>query len=429
MKNGALIVILMALVVFSTFASGSSEVVAQTDPVRKFEGQTVTLLIHPTLFNAAGGDNGIKKEFEERTGAKVEVVLAPTPENVQKAMLDFFSKSGSYDVINFGGAELAKEITQNLLPLDDFIKKHPEYEADDLLSGMLAVARIEGKQVGISYRSTPQLIYYRKDLFNAAGVQVPKTWDEVYTVGKALTKDVDGDGKTDIYGFTAAGKAPEELSQAWLNAFYGYGGILVQEDGKSGLNTEAGRKAADLWKRLYVDGIFPPDYFAWGRDDFINAMAQGRTAFGVFTGSYYGNFFSASVTRDQIGYAPAPAGGINRSNGWFLTINKYSKNPELAWELIMDMTSKINQVRMATQWANGPTRASTYQDPEFRKIWPQADELTVAANKIVRDPTTKDVNLIHAAITEEITYIMQGKKTVEAGMTQLGTRVDKILGF
>ena len=32
-----------------------------------YSGQTVTLLIHPTLYKAAGGDSGIVKEFEKRT--------------------------------------------------------------------------------------------------------------------------------------------------------------------------------------------------------------------------------------------------------------------------------------------------------------------------------------------------------------------------
>jgi multiple sugar transport system substrate-binding protein len=431
MKKVLLIAVLMTFVITIAFAAGAKATPAQavSPDTQPYKGQTVTLLIHPTLYGAAGGDNGIKKEFEERTGAKVQVVLAPTPEHIEKSMLDFFSNSGSYDVINFTGAELAPEINRNLLVLDNYIAASSEYDYQDLLPGMQAVGQFNGNQIAMSYRSTPQLIYYRKDLFAAAGLKVPTTWDEVYDVAKALTKDVDGDGKTDIYGFTAAGKAPEELSHAWLSVFYGMGGQIVREDGRSGFNTEAGIKAANLWKRMYQDGILPPDYFAWGRDDFINAMAQGRTAFGLFIGSYYGRFFTGTITPDQVGFAPAPNGGINRSNGWFLTINKQSKNPQLAWELVMALTSKENQVRMATEWSNGPTRTSTFQSEAFKKIWPQADELTVAANFIVRDPTTKDVTRIHEAVTEELTYIMQGRKTTELGMTDLTARVDRILGF
>ena len=44
-------------------------------------------------------------------------------------------------------------------------------------------------------------------------------WDDVYEVAKALTKDTDGDGKVDIYGFAAAGLSPNELAHAWLNPF------------------------------------------------------------------------------------------------------------------------------------------------------------------------------------------------------------------
>ena len=41
-----------------------------TGTTKDFSGQTVTLLMHPTLYKAAGGDTGIIKEFEERTEQK-----------------------------------------------------------------------------------------------------------------------------------------------------------------------------------------------------------------------------------------------------------------------------------------------------------------------------------------------------------------------
>ena len=417
------IIALVALLcsAFTLFAAGSGS--------KEYSGKTVTLLIHPTLYKAAGGDNGIKKEFEERTGAKVEVVLAPSPEHTEKAMLDFLSHAGSFDVINFTGAELSKEICSNLLPLDSLIAASPEYEFNDIIPGISAVGKYNGKQLAIGYRMTQVVSYYRKDLFAKAGIPIPTTWDELYVAAKALTKDTNGDGKIDVYGFTAAGKAPDELSQAWLNAFYGYGGQIVQNNGRSGFNTPAGIKAANLWKKFYQEGIFPPDYFAWGRDDFINAMAQGRTAYGCFTASYYGNFISGKITPEQVGFSPTPNGGINRSNGWYLAVNKDSKNAKLAWELVKELTSKTNQLREALQWANGPTRTSTYQNAEYRKTWPQSDALIVAADNIVRDPTTKEIPRILAAITEEITYIMQNKKTTEQGMADLTKRVDELLGF
>ena len=390
------------------------------------EGEVLTLLIHPTLYLAAGGDEGIVKEFAAEHGVKVEVVTAT--DAMSKAMLDFISQGGAYDVINVNGPEFTPDNGLNLLPLDAYIEADPDYDFADFIEGPVKIGQYDGKQVGIPYRMTQLLLYYRTDLFEEAGLVVTDSWDDVYEAAKALTRDMDGDGKPDVYGFAVAGKG-EELAHAWLSAYYGMGGEFVTADGHAGFGSEAGIRCAQLFADLYQDGVFPADIFAWGRDDFITAMAQGRIAFAPFIGAYYGRFFDdGKITKDQVGFAPLPDGGANRSNGWFLALNKYSKNPDLAWELLRALTSKENSLREAVEWANGPTRVSTYDAEAYRALWPQAEALKVAANKIVRDPSTSNSTLMFETIAEELTYVMQGTKTAEQGMKDLAGRIDELLG-
>jgi multiple sugar transport system substrate-binding protein len=396
---------------------------------RIYAGKTITLLIHPSLYNAAGGDTGIKQEFEERTGARVDVVIAPIPEHSEKAMLDFLSKKGAYDVIAMQSGDMTKEFCNYFLPLDGYIKNSPEWDSNDVISSLMDLARVDGKQLGVPYRWTQAVMYYRKDLLNEAKITVPKTVDEILPAARALTRDLNNDGKADVYGFIAQGKAPEELSHSWLTVFYGYGGIIIGKDGRSGFNTEAGIKAATLWLNMYKEGIFPPDFFAWGRDDTVNAMAQGKGAMGNFVASYYGNFFSGSVSREQIGFSICPGNGINRGGGWNLVINKDSKNPDIAWELVKEMTNKENQIREAVLWANGPIRNSTFEAEEFLKIWPQTEEMKIAAQVQIVDPPIKETPQIHEAVTEEITAIMMERKSPSQGMADLALKVDRLLGL
>ncbi len=393
---------------------------------KDFKGQSITLLIHPTLYLAAGGDNGIIKEFEAMTGATVEVVQAVSPEHTEKAMLDFISKTGAYDVINIGASELSNEFCSNFVPLDNYISANPGYDFNDFIDSLVSVGKYKEKIIGIPYRTAQLLTYYRSDLFAEKGIKAPSDWREVYDAAKAMQKVVNG--KTEIYGFAAAGKAPAELAHAWLNPFYGFGGEFVRQDGRSGFNSEAGIKAAELWAKLYKDGIFPADFFAWGRDDMINAMSQGRLAFGHYTASYYGNFFKDSLKPEQVGFSPLP-NNKNRSNGWYLAINQYSKNPDLAWELIMALTNKENSLREATLWSNSPARASTYESAEYRTLWPQADDMLIATANAVSEPPSKNAAKMFEAISEEVTYVMQGTKNAERGMADLAARIDKLLGF
>ncbi|GHV43517.1 ABC transporter substrate-binding protein [Spirochaetia bacterium] len=428
MKRAFLCFVLVLIASSFLFSAGKQQTAPDASK-NPFEGKAITLLIHPSLYNAAGGDTGIKQEFEQRTGAKVNVVTAPIPEHSEKAMLDFISKNGAYDVIAMQSGDMTKEFIKFFLPLDDYIAKSPEWDSKDIITSLMELARFDGKTLGIPYRWTQVVMYYRKDLLAAEGVAPPKSMDEIYPAAKKLTKDTNNDGKTDIYGFIAQGKAPEELSHSWLTAFYGYGGNIIGPNGRSGFDSDAGKKAAELWLRMYREGIFPPDFFAWGRDDTINAIAQGKGAMGNFVASYYGNFFSGGTTRDQIGYAIAPGNGINRGGGWNLVVNKDSKNPDLAWELVKELTNKENQIREAVKWANGPIRFSTFENREFIALWPQAEEMKIATDRQVVDPAVKETPQIHEAVTEELTAIMTGKKSVAQGMADLARKTDKLLGF
>ena len=428
-RTGKLLTMVMTLllIAISVISAAGAKEASGVDPAKIYAGKTITLLIHPTLYNAAGGDTGIKQEFENRTGARVDVVTAPIPEHSEKAMLDFIAKTARYDVIAMQSGDMTKEFSKFFLPLDSFIANSPEWKGEDVIQSLMDMAKTDGKQLGIPYRWTQVVTYYRKDLLSKANVEVPTKVEDILKVGKALTMDTDGDGKTDVYGFIAQGKAPEELSHSWLTAFYGFGGRILDENGKSGFNTPAGKKAAQLWLDLYTQGVFPPDFFAWGRDDTINAMAQGKGAMGNFVASYYGNFFSGSVNKGQIGCAITAGNGVNRGGGWNLVINKDTKNADVAWALVKEMTSVENQIRMAVKWANGPIRNSTFESDEFKSLWPQAEEMKVATQMQIVDPPIKQTPQIHIAVTEELTAIMMGKKSVEQGMQDLDRRVNKLL--
>lgn len=421
------LVLMLLLIVISVVGATGGKEAPNEGPTKIYAGKTITLLIHPALYNAAGGDTGIKQEFEKRTGARVDVVTAPIPEHSEKAMLDFIAKTARYDVIAMQSGDMTKEFCKFFLPLDSFISNSPEWKGEDIIQSLMDMAKIDGKQLGIPYRWTQVVTYYRKDLLSKANVKVPTKVEDILEVGKALTMDTDGDGKTDVYGFIAQGKAPEELSHSWLTAFYGLGGRILDENGKSGLNTPAGKKAAQLWLDLYTQGVLPPDFFAWGRDDTINAMAQGKGAMGNFVASYYGNFFSSGINKDQIGYAITAGGGVNRGGGWNLVVNKDSKNTDVAWALVKELTSVENQIHMAIKWANGPVRTSTFESKEFKSLWPQAEEMKIATQMQIVDPPIKQTPQIHTAITEELTAIMMGKKSVDQGMQDLDRRVNRLL--
>lgn len=401
----------------------------------EMQGTELTILIHPTLYAASGGDGGIIAEFEQATGATVRVVTAPIPEHSERAMLEFLAGTGRFDVIAMQNSDFTSNFLPYFLPLNDYIARDgTEWGWDDVIPGLAQTATSNGQQLGIPYRWGSSIMYYRTDLLEAAGVAVPTNFDELRAAAAALTQDTDGDGQTDVYGFVLRGQAPSELAHDWLHTFYANGGTFFDEAGQCGLDTEAGAAATMLWADFFNEGIFPPDIFAWGRDDYIAAMQQGRAAMGIYIDSYYQRFFGEDSTleRDQVGWALAPTApgvpdGRTRGGGWHLVISQDSKNPDAAWELVKVLTSAESQLRMATQYGNGPIRSSTYESPEFQELWPQADVILVATANQAQDPAHPAQPVILDLITSNVTDVMRGRVTVEEGLSRLCMQVNSEL--
>lgn len=425
------LVLVFALTSFVMAGATNEAPDADADGGLPFDGQEITLLMHPTLYGTTGGDGGLVAEFEAETDATVEVVTAPIPEHSEKAMLDFISGRGAYDVINMQSGDMTDEFVQYFLPLNDYIDSAPdEWRWEDIIESLAQGGNRDGVQLGIPYRWGQTLMYYRSDLFEAAGLEPPRTYDELLDVARALTTD-------EVYGYVQRGKAPVEISHDWLTTFYGHGGELILPDGSNGIDSQEAIDAINLWKTLYDEGVFPPDIFAWGRDDYITAMQQGRAAMGGYVGSYYQRFFGddSTLERDQIGWAlmpaqPGVAEGRNRSGGWYLVINKDSEYPDAAWGLVETLTSPEGQLLEAVEHANGPIRESVFASQAYNDTWPQADLMSIATANQVTDPPNGVMPRVHEIIGNAVVAAMRGEKTPEEAVADASAQIGEALrGF
>ena len=94
-------------------------------------------------------------------------------------------------------------------------------------------------------------LYCRKSYFEDAGLEYPKTMDEFYQACEALTKDTDGDGSTDIYGFSMRGARGGHFM--WAGLTLNEGIDFFDDAGKVSLNTpemvEANQKYLDIYQK------------------------------------------------------------------------------------------------------------------------------------------------------------------------------------
>ena len=177
-------------------ALGAGPVQAQ----KAYEGVEVNLLTRPGPV-IAGRLEERGKEFEEMTGARINVSSVPFADLFQKLLTDWATGTNSIDVGVFASGWAVEMVDGGLLDdLSEFVANDPELKIDDIAPYFREFnQKIDGKTYLITIDGDFQMVYYRKDVLDELGLEPPQTWDEYLEVAAAANgKDMNGDGAADF---------------------------------------------------------------------------------------------------------------------------------------------------------------------------------------------------------------------------------------
>ncbi len=114
------------------------------------------------------------------------------------------------DVMYMGSEYFPSYVTKGaLLDITPYIENDPEtnspkFNIDDFFPETVKPFMYKGRYYGIPKDFTPMVLYYNRDLFDKAGIKYPDrnwTWEDFRKAAIALTKDNNGDGIIDQFGF------------------------------------------------------------------------------------------------------------------------------------------------------------------------------------------------------------------------------------
>lgn len=395
--------------------------------------RSITLLIHPTLYAATGGEGGVIDAFTEATGITVNIVTAPTDQLRERAVIEYVGGTGQFDVATLQDAWLNNEIASFLEPLDERMAGTSEdYDADDLIASLVGVDTVDGSLRAVPFRGGTTMLYYRKDFLEEAGVAVPTTLDELKAAAKALTVDTDGDGTVDRYGLVLRGIPGFEIVQDFGRLLFANGGGILNADSSACILDEpAGVGAIQLWMDLFQDGSLPPDMFAIGRDEQIRLLQTGRGAMGIYFSPYYGRLI-AELDPSVVGWAVTPtAEGVEAGRSlntlWSLAIDKNSQDKDAAWQLVQWLTNAPNQITMAVEYANAPVRQSTYVDADFVAKNPLGPEWLQATAASSFTPSHPRFPELADAMSTLLTAALEGDLSAQDAAQQMCQQIDRLL--
>jgi multiple sugar transport system substrate-binding protein len=347
------------------------------------------------------------------TKATVKMQWIPTADYADKLASGLLSSSGPdvfEDQINYS---LVK--ARQIVPLDDVIGS----ARDDFTEGDLKLNTIDGKLYGIRMIDDPQILYYRKSLLAAAGIQPPTTFDELTDAARKLTtKKVKG-----LYLGNDAGCTVLALPSIWAT-----GSAPLSGSNTAQLTSDGPVAAATALRRLYTTNSLllgaPTDWFDPA------AFIQGLTAM-----QWCGLWAMPAIQKrfdDDFGAIPLPSIGsagkqVVYNGGWTAFVSSKAKDQDAAKAYLKWLW--LDKTDFQEDWALSygfhiPPRRSLAAKAKKLQSGTAADVVKLAGTYGVGDNpywTTK----MNTALTDALTGIVRQGKPAAA---QLATAQQTVNG-
>lgn len=311
-------------------------------------------------------------EFEEESGIDVELTQLGEDQLSDQYNVKLNAGTDEIDVMMYRPLQEGKLFADNgyLADLTDRVEGNDDWEWSDFQSGPVESTTFEDQVVGVPTITEQEVLYYRTDLLEQAGLAVPETLDDLRTAAQTISEANPG-----VAGFVARTAKSAAVTQ-FSSFLFSFGGDFIDDDGNSAVDSPEAKEAYSYYGGLIHD--FGPANvstdMSWPEASAI--FAQGNAAFYTDASSLYKNVTEAenSTVSESVGFAPFPAGpdGSKPYNvpSWALGINEASDHQDDAWEFIEWATSKDMVLELQQAGVPGP-RDSVWNSPEGTATFPE----------------------------------------------------------
>lgn len=226
-------------------------------------------------------------------------------------------------------------------------------QADQFFDGPLSSTIWEGRHYGLPQNSNTLALFYNKDMFEAAGItEPPKTWEELYEIGKRLTTP-------DVRGLHVSANMTEEGAFQMLSFLWQAGADLDSLDSPEAV------KALTFIQRLVQDGIVSRDVLGMTQNDIALQFCSGAAAM-MINGPW-----NIPTVRDNadfnwdvalLPYDVQPASGLGGEN-W--AIGAQTEHLDAAFAFIAFASEYDNYLKAIRTQERLPSRKDVALDPAF----------------------------------------------------------------
>jgi|HubBroStandDraft_4_1064222.scaffolds.fasta_scaffold02276_3 multiple sugar transport system substrate-binding protein len=337
--------------------------------------------------------------YEKETGNKVELDVNPFAGSLEKQRNSVRAKQGQYDLLIMNSGWFAEMyfggFVEAITDIDPGFKLDPDvFTLGDTVFFDPAKKTMSrgGKLMSVPISPLIPVLYYRGDLYKAAGLTAPETFADLEANARKLHKP------PRLYGIVQRGaRGPATVSFDFYPYLYGFGGAIFKDqaagDYKVTLNSEQGRTALDYYIRLAREAGHPKTA-AMDQADLIQNMVTGKTAHVMMVIAAWSQMDdpTKSAVVDKVEFAPTPhAPGLTTAPGLGHWLGGVAKNvPDDRKRATVEFLRwyQTKPAQMATAQAGGiPVSAAIYREPiaderKYRWMKPLAQSLPHAISAL-----------------------------------------------
>jgi multiple sugar transport system substrate-binding protein len=314
-----------------------------------------------------------------------------------------------YDVVSLDIVRTAEFARWGYIePLDPGYVKPKEF-----LRQPIEGVRYRGKMWALPIRSDVGLLFYRKDILDAAGARPPRSWAELRQEAMIIAP------KYGLQGYVGQFDQYEGFTVNALESIWDAGGDVLRDDGKIMIGSPGTRVGVGRLVQGFREGWIPQAAAQYNEEGSLTAFEKGHALFlRNWTYAYLrllNDKDSAVAGRFGVTALPMPSA----LGGWNIALSHCSARRATALDFMRFLTGEQSQRTAFTRVAFAPSRRAPYEDPALLRLYPYLSVVRESIERARNRPVTPYYDQVTSAIQARLHGALTGSSTLDPDLADL----------
>lgn len=290
---------------------------------------------------------------------------------------------------------------------------------------------VDGEYYGVLLLGNGYSMYYNKAMFDEAGVELPTDVNSFMEAAKALTKDENGDGDPEVYGFGACQVTDTNFYNEATSFLVGMGGKWCEDGDLTPMTSAKTAEALKLYQSLFQNNYTPVGLSVEQKRQYF---VEGKMAM-IFDGPWVASLIDSASDEIkpnlQVNTIPFENIPGSVSNSLHIPAGISEEEKELVWEFIQ-MVAEDDFQKMYMEKVGSPSPSKTAIDDDLLKENPflgQFVEDAEKAQEILPSGFEKDYGEFTQYVIDGVmTMVTEPYAEVETALEDMKTKITNELG-